>query len=127
MVESGGRCASRRVRAIAILAFAASGCDFTNLAPAGSIAITLSSNTVSVAQASTGSVTVTLERLNGFADSVGVLVEGLPTGVSVGSLSFPAGQQTGTLTFAVAASAATGTSTLTVHAHSKGLNVLVAT
>ena len=118
MVGSGRRRGSHRVAVFASLAIAASGCDFSGTAPAAGATITLSTDTVTIAQGTTGSVIVTLDGLDGFADQVDLVVEGLPAGVTAGTLSLAAGQTTGALTLTVAYGVSTGTSELTVHAHS---------
>ena len=127
MVGSGRRRGSHRVAVFASLAIAASGCDFSGTAPAAGATITLSTDTVTIAQGTTGSVIVTLDGLDGFADQVDLVVEGLPAGVTAGTLSLAAGQTTGALTLTVAYGVSTGTSELTVHAHSSTPGFVVAT
>lgn len=90
--------------------------------PAGAINIVLSSNTLTLAVGSTGSVTVTVTRVGTFDGAVAVSVEGLPSGVTAAPISIAAGQTTGTaLSFTVAASATPGSSALTVRATGQGV------
>jgi hypothetical protein len=118
----------RRLGAFVALAWAASSCDFSNrTGPAAAIAVALSSEVLTIAQGSSASVAVTLDRLNGFGEPVTVVVEGLPGGVTATVLTLPAGQTTGSLTFTVASSAPVGSSALTVHAHSTGASPVIAT
>ena len=56
-------------------------CD-DDTTPSGAISIAVSPGTISIAQGSTGSVTVTLSRTPGFANPVTLSVAGLPAGVT---------------------------------------------
>jgi hypothetical protein len=120
--------ARARAGALVAVLLVLSGCDFSNrTGPAAAFTIALSSEILTIPQGGSGSVTVTLTRLNGLADAVSVLVEGSPAGVTAGALSIPAGQTTGTLTIEVASGAQVGSSTLTVHAHTSGPAPLIVT
>jgi hypothetical protein len=130
MAGSSRRRDSLRARRVALLAMALAtwSCDFRDRTGLGAaLEVTLSSSTVTVAQGETESIEVTLDRLNGFADPVSVLVEGLPTGVRAAALTFAAGATTGTLALTAASDAPVGTSALTLHAHSVGSAAVAAT
>jgi hypothetical protein len=93
----------------------------TNTGPSPSIAIVLSSAALSVVQGTSGNVTVTLTRSGGFTGDVALSISGLPTGVTVSSATIAAGTTSATLSFVVAAAAATGNSTITINASGSGV------
>jgi hypothetical protein len=69
--------------------------------------------TVSVAQGSTGSTTITVSPLNGFTGSVALSASGLPTGVTA-TFNPTSTTTTSSLTFTVSGTAAVGTYPITV-------------
>jgi hypothetical protein len=128
MIRSRPGRGARAIVALTLSAAAAAGCDFSNRTGlAAGIDITVSSESLSIAQGSSGSVTVTLSRLNGFAEPVAVVVDGLPAGATAGALTLGADQTTGTLTITVANSTVPGATPLTLHAHSSGAAPVAAT
>ncbi len=91
----------------------------TKLAGAASPGFTISAspNSVSVAQGSNGSSTITTAVFGGFASAIALSASGQPSGVAVGfsPASFAApGSGTSTMSITVPAGTATGTSTITV-------------
>jgi Abnormal spindle-like microcephaly-assoc'd, ASPM-SPD-2-Hydin len=90
--------------------FAFNGCG-----GGGSPDFSLSANptSLSVAQGSSGTSTITITPIDGFTGSVNLSATGLPTGVTAGFSPNPA-TTTSTLTLTVGAGAATGTSTITI-------------
>ena len=64
---------------VAVAALLACDDDTT---PPGAISIAVSPGTITIAQGSTGSVTVTLSRTPGFSNPVTLSVSGLPAGVT---------------------------------------------
>ncbi len=93
----------------AIGAFSFPGCG------GGTPDFSLSANptSVTVAQGSTGTSTITVTPLNGFNGSVTLSASGLPSGVTAGFSPNPT-TSTSTLTLTASATAATGTSTVTI-------------
>ncbi|MGA3087628.1 MAG: choice-of-anchor D domain-containing protein [Terriglobales bacterium] len=81
----------------------------------GSAGFTLSASpeSVSVAEGSTGTSTITVAPLNGFTGSVTLAATGLPSGVTAAFNPNPT-TTTSTLTLTASASASTGTSTVTI-------------
>jgi hypothetical protein len=91
-----------------ISSFAFSACSGT---PAFSL--TATPNTLSVAQGSSGTSTMTVVPTNGFSGSVTMSASGLPSGVTAGFSPNPT-TSTSTLTLAAGATATMGTSTVTL-------------
>jgi subtilase family serine protease len=90
--------------------------------PAGpSFTLSASPSTLSVAQGSSGTSTITVTPVDGFSGSVTLAASGLPSGVTAGFSPNPT-SSTSTLTLTVGASAATGTSTITVTGTSGSLS-----
>jgi uncharacterized membrane protein len=87
------------------------------------ISVAVSPATLSIQQGQSGTVAVTVGRLNGFAGAVTLALTGAPTGVtaSFSPTPVPAASTTSTLTIAVASSVAPGTHTLTVTATGQGV------
>lgn len=67
--------------------------------------LTLSGDRLPVITGTSGSVTVTVTRRNGFTGAVTLNPSGLPTGASAPAVTIPEGQTTATLTVSAAASA----------------------
>jgi subtilase family serine protease len=78
-----------------------------------SFTLTASPSTLSIAQGSSGTSTITVVPSGGFSGSVSLSASGLPTGVTAGFNTNPT-TSTSTLTLTVGGSAATGTSTVTI-------------
>ena len=89
--------------------------------PPASFTLSASPNSVSVAEGSNGSVTITVIPQNGFGGSVSLSASGLPSGVTV---SFNPNNTTtaSAATFTVGASATTGTFNVTIKGVSGSLN-----
>jgi hypothetical protein len=89
----------------------------------GSPDFSLSANptSVSIAQGSSGTSTITITPIGGFNSSVNLSASGLPTGVTAGFSPNPA-TTTSTLTLTVGAGAATGNSTITITGTSGSLS-----
>ena len=82
---------------------------------APNFSLSASPSSVSVAQGSSGSSTITVSVVNGFDSAVSFSASGLPSGVTAGFGTNPVtGAGTSLLTFTVASSAATGTYAITV-------------
>jgi hypothetical protein len=81
----------------------------------GSPTFTLGANpgSLSIAQGSQGTSTITVTDVNGFSGSVNLAASGLPSGVTAGFNPNPT-TTTSTMTLTVASGAATGTSTITI-------------
>jgi hypothetical protein len=81
--------------------------------PAGSFTLSASPSSVSIAQGSNGSSTITVNSLSGFNGTVNLSASGLPSGVTA---SFNPASTSGasTLTFTAGANAATGTVSVTI-------------
>jgi hypothetical protein len=94
-----------------------------------SITVSVSTQSLSIAQGGSGSVGITVSRVGGFEGSITLAVEGLPTGVtgSPNPTPVPAGQTAATLTLNVAATAAANTSTITVRGSGSGVTAQTAT
>ncbi len=75
--------------------------------------LSASPGTLSVAQGSNGTSTMTVTPLNGFSGSVNLTATGLPSGVTAGFSPNPT-TLTSTLTLTASATATTGTSTVTI-------------
>ena len=89
--------------------------------------LTASSTTVSVLQGNTGTSTITSTVLNGFSGGISLSATGQPAGVAVTfSPTSLTGAGTSTITFAVGASAATGTYRITVTGTSGSIKEAVA-
>ena len=73
----------------------------------------LSSETLSIKQGESGSVTISLTKTGGFSSAVVMSLEGNPTGVTE-NFDPASISDTGTLSLSVVASAAAGSSTLTI-------------
>jgi uncharacterized membrane protein len=118
----------RAFAAFALLAAIACG-DDDGSGPTGSISLTASPTSLTLAQGASGTVNVTLARGGGFSNPVNVTVEGLPTGVTA---TVAPTQLTGTTTSAlitvnVASTAAAGTYPITVRASATGVGAATAT
>ncbi len=96
---------------------------FPSCGGGGSPDFSLSANptSLSVAQGSSGTSTITINPIDGFTGSVNLSASGLPTGVTAGFSPNPA-TTTSTLTLTVGAGAATGTSTITITGMSGSLS-----
>lgn len=96
------------------LAFAACGGP-QNVSPTvGSFALTINPASITVTQGSSASVTVTLDRQNGFAGAVGVALVNPPAGITIAALTIPSGSSADVLTVTADASAALGLHTLSL-------------
>ena len=93
---------------------------FPGCSASPSFSLTANPNTLTVAQGSNGTSTITVIPANGFNGSVTLSASGLPTGVTAGFNPNPT-TTTSTLTLTVGASAATGTSTITINGASGSL------
>ena len=91
------------------------------IAPAPNFTLSASPTALSIAIGATGSSTLTLTPLNGFASSVTLNVSGMPNGVT-GQLSNSPTAGTLILKLAASALAKAGTSTITITGVSGGLN-----
>ncbi len=78
-------------------------------------------NSVSIAQGSSGTSTITVNPVNGFTGSVNLSASGLPSGVTAGFSPNPT-TNTSTLTLTVGSGAASGTTTITINGVSGSLN-----
>jgi hypothetical protein len=96
---------------------------FNPSAPAPDFSLSTSPASRSVAQGTTGTVSVSTSALNGFASSISLSASGLPSGVtaafSPASIASP-GTGSSTLTFTASTTAAVGTSTVTITATGGG-------
>lgn len=118
----------RAFSALALLAAVACG-DDDGSGPTGSISLTASPTTLTLAQGASGNVTVTLARGGGFSQPVNVTVEGLPTGATA---TVAPTQLTGTTTSAivtvnVGSAVPAGTYPITVRASATGVGAATAT
>jgi hypothetical protein len=84
-----------------------------NLVAAPGFSLSASPSSLSIADGSSGTSTITITPVNGFSGSVTFTASGLPSGVTAGFSPNPA-TSTSTLTLTASATAATGTSTVTV-------------
>lgn len=89
-------------------------------APQPDFNLTASSSSVTVAQGSKATSTVTVNPLNGFTGSVSLSASGLPSGVSVSYSSNPTSSSS-TLTFSAGSSATLGTVNVTITGNSGSL------
>jgi len=88
-----------------------------------SFTLSASPSSLSVAQGSSGTSTITVTALNGFSSSVSLSASGLPTGVTAGFATNPVSPGgTSVLTLTVASSTATGTYTVTVSGSGGSVN-----
>ncbi|MBC8088765.1 MAG: hypothetical protein H7Z40_15985 [Phycisphaerae bacterium] len=89
----------------------------------GSIALTSPSTAVTIPQGSSGSIPLTVARINGFATAVTLLAEGLPANVTATFTPalLPNGTVGSTLILAAAAGAIPGTSAVVVRAKGQGV------
>jgi hypothetical protein len=92
-----------------------------------SIGITLAPTSLSVAQGTSGTVTVNLARGGGFAGAVSLTAENLPAGVTVAPATIAAGATSATLSVSAAAGASPGTSNITIRATAAGVADVQAT
>jgi hypothetical protein len=79
----------------------------------GSFTLTASPKTLTVAQGSSGTSTITVDAKNGFDQEVTLSASGVPTGVTATFSTNPT-TSTSVLTLTVSGSAATGKSTITI-------------
>ena len=84
-----------------------------NVVASADFSLTASPSSVSIAQGSSGTSTITVVPVNGFNSNVTLSASGLPSGVSAAFSPNPT-STTSTLTLTVGASAAKGTSTVTI-------------
>ena len=94
------------------------------LTPAGAAAdfsLSASPSSLTVAQGSSGSSTITVAPVNGFTGSVSLAASGLPAGVTA-SFNPASATTTSSLTLTASATAATGTSTITITGTSGSLS-----
>jgi hypothetical protein len=121
----------RRTRvSLASVALALAACNGDGPSgPPPAITIALSGTTLTVPQGQSGTVTVSVGRLNGFASAVTLSLEGAPAGVTgaFNPASVPNGTTTSTLTVSASGSAAVGTHTLTVRGRGQGVTDQTAT
>lgn len=116
---------------VALVTLHLAGCD-TPQGPPPAIAVTLAFNgtgqvsMVTLPDVETD-VAVIVIRLNGFAGSVTVTMDGLPAGVTSAPLIIPANETSGNVPLAVSAAAAPGSTTLTVRATASGVEPATAT
>jgi hypothetical protein len=110
-------------------ALAACGGDDGGTNPTPAIAISLSANTISVTQGSTGSVTVSLTRSGGFTGDVSLTVEGLPSGVTYTATPASLGSavSSSVITIGAGGTATPATTNLTVRATGTGVTAQTAT
>jgi hypothetical protein len=80
---------------------------------AADFSLSASPNSLAITQGNSGSSTITVSDLNGFAGSVNLSVSGLPAGVTA-SFNPTSTTSTSTLTLTASSTAATGTTTVTV-------------
>jgi O-glycosyl hydrolase len=85
----------------------------TVVSSTGSFTLAPSASTLSIAQGSTGTDTITVTDVSPFAGSVTLAATGLPTGVTAAFGTNPV-TSASVVTFTVAATAAAGTSTVTI-------------
>jgi hypothetical protein len=86
----------------------------------GSFSASFLEPSVTVAQGGAGTATLLLPRFQGNASSVSVVVNGAPSGVTVGVTSSPTTQSSATLAIAAGAGVAAGTYTVSAVASSPG-------
>jgi hypothetical protein len=86
-----------------------------------SFSLTANPNSLTIAQGSSGTSTITVVPAGGFTGSVTLSASGLPSGVTAGFSPNPT-TTTSTLTLTASATAATGTSTVTINGVSGSLN-----
>lgn len=118
---------------VSLLAFA--GCkDETTTGPGGnntnpSIGVSLSTQSVTIPQGSSGSVGVSISRAGGFAGEIVLAVLGLPSGVTgdANPASVPPTTTSATINLAVGATVAAGDYTVTVQASGSGVTSVTAT
>ncbi|MEX2530510.1 MAG: hypothetical protein WD960_07045 [Gemmatimonadota bacterium] len=124
----------RRLAAIlALFAFGAlAGCGGSDDSPTdpngddGSISITLSSTSITIAPGENETVTVTVNRQGGFTGSVDLSAQ-TPSGISADPVTVGAGSTSGTLTFEADAGREPGTVQATVQATGSGVDAASAT
>lgn len=92
-----------------------------------SFTLTVGTSALSVAQSASGTVNVTIARAGGFVGAVTLSVDGLPTGVSVPTVTIPAGSTTGQLVFTANATATVGGSAPTITATGQSVTGRTAT
>ena len=86
---------------------------FPTCTGAPGFSLTAAPSTLSIVQGNTGTSTITVVPLNGFAGSVTLAASGLPSGVTAGFSTNPT-TSTSTLTLTASANATLGTSTVTI-------------
>lgn len=94
-----------------------------------SIGLSVSAQSVTIAQGGTGTIGVTVSRAGGYAGDIGISLEGLPSGVSWGPnpTTVPPTATTATLNLTATASATAGTATVTVRATGTGVDAKTVT
>ena len=121
----------RRVgAAAAVLAAAAVGCGGGGdgggggvTPPSAAITVSLSAGSLTVMQGQSGTVTMTVTRMNGFAGDVDLTIEGAPSGVTATCTPWkiPSGSASASLELAVGPTVAAGTYTMTVRGRGAGV------
>jgi hypothetical protein len=86
---------------------------FNGCSGSPTFSLTAAPGSVSIAQGSSGTSTITVVPSDGFSGSVTLSASGLPTGVTAGFSTNPT-NSTSTLTLTASATAATGTATVTI-------------
>jgi hypothetical protein len=106
------------------LGLAVASCDDDPVEPGPpqDISITVSPDQVSVPQGQETELTVALESTGGYSETVTVLVESAPSGVTASTETIDGGSGTATLTLDASLVAAIGTSTVTVTATGPGVS-----
>lgn len=126
---------NRSLAAGLVLLAAVAGCkDSTSPNPPGgngtpSIGLALTTQSVSIAQGSSGSVGATVSRAGGYTGDIALTIEGLPSGVtgSANPSSVPANATSANIGLTVGATVAAGTYTITVRASGAGVTARTAT
>ena len=91
--------------------------------PTPAITLVAGATTATVVQGAATTIPITITRIGDFTSAVDVTVEGLPTGVTAGSLSLAAGVTTGTLTLTATAAAAATTTPASIIIRASGTGV----
>jgi len=120
-------------RLLTLIAVALAGCQGGGepvqvVTPPG-MSMSLSAASVGVAQGKSGTVAVTITRINGYSGAVDLTVDGAPAGVTatLAPTTVPSAGTASTLTLTASSSAAAGSYTLTVRASGPGVSEKSAT